>query len=66
VHSSPSASRFARKCRSSNTISDPSGTDLSTAPHTVTAIAQSAPSSFSAAMFGRWRTWFESRWWPSS
>src|SRR4051812_33142919 len=29
-------------------------------------MTQSAPRSLSAAMFARWRTWFESRWCPSS
>jgi len=64
VHSEPSGRRFDGKCRSSKQTSDPSSAAASTAPQTVTARTPVAPSDFSAAMFARCATWFESRGWP--
>ena len=65
VHRRPSGSRLARKCRSSKTISEPSSTDGSTAPQTVTASTASRRAACSAAMLARWGTWLDSRMWPS-
>ena len=65
VQISPFASRLARKCRSSKHTSEPNSASGSTAPQTVTASTPSAPSAFSAAMFARCVTWFESRGCPA-
>ena len=66
MHSSPSPSRLARKCRSSKQVSEPSSTDGSTAPQTVTRDARRRrPASASAAMLARCVTRLESRRWPS-
>jgi hypothetical protein len=46
-------------------MSDPSSTDGSAAPHTVTARIASAPSSRSAEMFAWWVTEDDSSAWPS-
>ena len=66
MHSSPSPSRLARKCRSSKQTIEPSSTDGSTAPQTVTPITPVAPSWESAAMLARCVTMFDSRAWPAS
>jgi hypothetical protein len=65
VHSEPSGSRFEMKCRSSNTINDPSSIVGSTTPHAVHPITAIAPSSFSAQIFARCVTRFDNRTWPA-
>ena len=64
MHSSPSPSRLARKCRSSKQASEPSSIVASTAPQTVRPSTASAPRPASAAMLARWSTRFESLRWP--
>ena len=64
VQSDPSGRRLDGKCRSSNTTSEPSSSEGSTAPQTVVDTSAAAARAAMAATLARAVTWCDSRAWP--